>query len=83
LSVIATGRLLERVLINAQMSGFADEAEILSHRLGQTRQCSDALDAGYPSEVAESMLHALEEALRIFEKHRQLVLDQLKRRPSE
>jgi hypothetical protein len=42
-----------------------------------------ALDAGYPSEVAESMLHALEEALRIFEKHRQLVLDQLKRRPSE
>jgi len=42
-----------------------------------------ALDAGYPSEVAESMLHALEGALRIFEKHRQLVLDQLKRPPSE
>ncbi len=29
-----------------------------------------ALDAGYPSAVAESMLHALEGALRIFEKHR-------------
>jgi hypothetical protein len=29
------------------------------------------------------MLHALEGALRIFEKHRQLVLDQLKRGPSE
>ena len=42
-----------------------------------------ALDAGYPSEVAESMLHALEAALRIFAKHRELVLDQLKRRPSE
>ena len=42
-----------------------------------------ALDAGYPSAVAESMLHALEGALRIFEKHRQLVLDQLKRPPSE
>ena len=42
-----------------------------------------ALDAGYPSVVAESMLHALEAALRIFEKHRELVLDQLKRRPSE
>jgi hypothetical protein len=42
-----------------------------------------ALDAGYPSEVAESMLHALEGALRIFEKHRQLVVDQLKRPPSE
>jgi hypothetical protein len=42
-----------------------------------------ALDAGHPLEVAESMLHALEGALRIFEKHRQLVLDQLKRAPSE
>jgi hypothetical protein len=42
-----------------------------------------ALDAGLPSEVAESMLHALEGALRIFEKHRELVLDQLKRQPSK
>src|SRR5262245_66379318 len=42
-----------------------------------------ALDAGYPSGVAESMLHALEGALRIFEKHRELVLDQLRRRLSE
>ena len=42
-----------------------------------------ALEACYPSEVAESMLHALEGALRIFERHRQLVLDQLKRPPSE
>jgi hypothetical protein len=42
-----------------------------------------ALDAGYPSEVAESMLHALEGALRIFEKHRELFLNQLKRRPPE
>jgi len=32
--------------------------------------------------VAESMLHALEASLRIFEKHRQLILEQL-RRPSE
>jgi hypothetical protein len=42
-----------------------------------------ALDAGHPSAVAESMLHALEESLGAFEKHRELVLDQLKRRPSE
>jgi hypothetical protein len=42
-----------------------------------------ALDVGHPLEVAESMLHALETALRIFEKHRQLVLDQLKRPLSE
>ena len=42
-----------------------------------------ALDVGHPLEAAESMLHALEGALRIFEKHRELVLDQLKSRPSE
>jgi hypothetical protein len=41
------------------------------------------LDAGHPLAVAESMLHALEEALRIFEKHRGLILDELKRQPSE
>ena len=41
-----------------------------------------ALDAGYPSAVAESMLHALEAALRIFEKHRGLILDELERQPS-
>jgi hypothetical protein len=41
------------------------------------------LDAGYPSAVAESMLHALEGALRIFETHRGLILDELERQPSE
>ena len=38
-----------------------------------------ALDTGQRSEMAESMLHALEESLGAFEKHRELVLDQLKR----
>jgi hypothetical protein len=33
--------------------------------------------------MAESMLNALEESLGAFEKRRELVLDQLKRRPSE
>jgi hypothetical protein len=42
-----------------------------------------ALDAGYPSAGAESMLHALEGALRIFEKQRGLILDELERQPSE
>jgi hypothetical protein len=41
-----------------------------------------ALDTGQPLEMAESMLHALEESLGAFEKHRELVLDQLKRRQS-
>jgi hypothetical protein len=43
----------------------------------------DALDTGYSSAVAKSMLHALEGALRIFEKHRGLILDELERQPSE
>jgi hypothetical protein len=38
-----------------------------------------ALDMDQPSEVVESMLHALEESLGAFEKHRELVLDQLQR----
>ena len=42
-----------------------------------------ALDTGQRSETAESLLHALEKSLGLFEKHRELVLDQLKRRPSE
>jgi hypothetical protein len=42
-----------------------------------------ALDTGQPSELAESLLHALEESLSVFKKHRELVLDQLIRRPSK
>ena len=42
-----------------------------------------ALDTGQPSEMAESLLPALEESLGAFEKHRELVLDQFKRPPSE
>ena len=36
------------------------------------------LDTSQPSELAESLLHALEESLA-FEKHREVVLDRLKR----
>ena len=42
-----------------------------------------ALDKRQPSEMAESLLHALEESLGAFVKHRELVLDQFKRPPSE
>ncbi len=40
-----------------------------------------ALDTGQPSEMAESLLHALEESLGAFEKHRERILNQVKRRP--
>jgi len=58
-------------------------AELKGHILRQRVILKHALDTGQPSEMAESMLHALEESLGAFEKHRELVLDQLKRRPSE
>jgi len=37
------------------------------------------LDTGQPSELSESLLHALEESLGIFEKHRELILEQMGR----
>jgi hypothetical protein len=40
-------------------------------------------DKGQPSQIAESLLDALEGSLRIFEKHRDLILAQLQRQPSE
>ena len=42
-----------------------------------------ALDMGQCSEMAESLLDALEGSLRMFEKHRVLILGQLLRQPSE
>jgi hypothetical protein len=42
-----------------------------------------AQDTGQPSEIAQSLLDALEGSLRIFEKHRELVLARLQRHPSE
>ena len=56
-------------------------AELKAHIVRQRVLLNDALDTGQPSELAESMLHAIEGSLRIFEKHRQLILEQL-RRPS-
>ena len=42
-----------------------------------------ALDTGQQSEMAESMLLALEDSLGAFEKHRELILSQLLRQASE
>src|SRR5262245_10436048 len=57
---------------------YAFRGGVLIFRNWECRYLSifDSLDAGHPLEVAESMLHALEAARRIFETHRQLVLDQ-------
>jgi hypothetical protein len=58
-------------------------AELTVQIIRQRAIVKDALDTGQQSEMAESLLYALEESLAAFEKHRELVLDQLKRRPSE
>jgi hypothetical protein len=42
-----------------------------------------ARDTGQRSEIAESLLHALEESLGVFEKHRELILAQLQRQPAK
>jgi hypothetical protein len=42
-----------------------------------------ARDTGQPSRMAESLLDALEGSLRIFEKHRELIVAQLQRQPAK
>jgi hypothetical protein len=58
-------------------------AELAVQILRQRGIVKHALDTGQRSEMAESLLDALEGSLRLFEKHRVLVLGQLNRRPSE
>ena len=58
-------------------------AELTVQAARQRVIVKDALDAGQRSEMAESLLDALEGSLRIFEKHRELILSQLLRQPSE
>jgi hypothetical protein len=57
--------------------------EVKTHIVRQRVKVKHALDTGQPSELMESMLHAFEASLRAFEKHRELVLNHLKRRLSE
>ncbi len=56
-------------------------AELTAQIVRQRVIVKYALDTGQRSEMAESLLDALERSLRIFEKHRELVLDQLQRQP--
>jgi hypothetical protein len=58
-------------------------AELKVQMVRQRVIVKDALDTGHRSEMAESLLDALEGSLRIFEKHRELILSQLLRQPSE
>ena len=57
--------------------------EVRAHIARQRTRVKHALDTAQPSKLAESMLHAFEASLGALEKHRQLVLSQLRRRSSE
>ena len=65
----------------AQANGYIAELKVQIVR--QRVIIKDALDTGERSEMAESLLDALEGSLRLFEKHRVLILGQLQRQPSE
>jgi hypothetical protein len=58
-------------------------AELTVRIVLQRRVVKHALDTGEPSGLSESLLHALEESLRIFERHRELIFAQVQRQPSE
>jgi hypothetical protein len=61
----------------AQANGHIAELKVQIVR--QRVIIKDALATGQRSEIAESLLHALEESLGAFEKHRALILGQLPR----
>jgi hypothetical protein len=62
----------------AQANGHIAELKVQIVRI-----IKDALATGQRSEIAESLLHALDESLGAFEKHRALILGLLPRQPSE
>jgi hypothetical protein len=53
-------------------------AECKAHIAHQREVIERAIRAGHPTDVAESVVDALEESLRAFERHRRLILAGLK-----
>ena len=58
-------------------------AELTVQIVRQRVSVKHARDTGQRSEMSESLLDALEGSLRLFEKHRVLILGQLQCQPSE
>src|ERR1044072_8676846 len=61
----------------AQSASCSENSVIPPDVSGQTLRVEHALKTGQPSELLDSMLHAFEVNLRAFQKHRELVLNQL------
>jgi hypothetical protein len=53
-------------------------AELKAQIDHQRKTLKRIAERGEPSPTAESFLHALEQSLRIFEKHREMVIQQLR-----
>ena len=58
-------------------------SQMKTHIVRQRIRVKHARDTGQPSQLEDSMLHALEASLYAFERHRELIVSQLKRRFSE
>ena len=58
-------------------------SQIRTHIVRQRIRVNHARATGQPSQLEDSMLHALEASLYAFERHRDLIVSQLKRRFSE
>jgi hypothetical protein len=58
-------------------------SQMKTHIVRQRIRVKHARDTGQPSELAHSMLQALEASLCAFEKHRDIIVNELKRRFSE
>jgi hypothetical protein len=58
-------------------------SQMKTHIIRQRIRVKHARDTGQPSELVDSMLRALEASLGAFERHRELIVSQLKRRISE
>ena len=53
-------------------------AECKAHIVRQREIIQSAVEQGQPAELAEGMLRAMEESLRAFERHRQVILERLR-----
>jgi hypothetical protein len=62
--------------------GFSEADRLIADCMARIARQREVITARYeqalPTDVAESMLRALEESLHAFEKHRQYIVDQLK-----
>src|SRR5437763_694918 len=73
----------EATVKKKKAKALAGVSQMRTHIVRQRIRVKHAPDTGQPSQLEDSMLHALEASLYAFERHRELIVSQLKRRFSE